>query len=184
VSPPRILVVDNEPIFLAVADYMLGRAGFDVVRASSGQEALDLLKIPPPPDLILSDVVMPDIGGPALLASVMQVSPSTALMLMSVGSPPQMCATGGVPFLKKPFAQDDLLRTVERLLTEGRQVRERLHYQLEHSTQLQLESERLRGEVHEAYQVARATRQSIQQRRRSQLKELAHLTVHTRATAR
>jgi DNA-binding NtrC family response regulator len=170
-SLARILVVDNEPIVLAVAGYILVKAGFSVVRASGGQEALDLLKVPPPPDLILSDVIMPDVDGPALLRSAMQASHSSALMLMSVGSPPEMCLTGGVPFLKKPFAQDGLVRAVERVLRNWSQLRENLHCAVERSAELRGESRRIRGEIDEVYRVGRATRESIQQRQRSQPKK-------------
>ena len=58
----RILVVDDEPAQLTLMDKVLGGHGYQVVTASSGQEAIRVT-YEKPPDLIILDVVMPVIDG-------------------------------------------------------------------------------------------------------------------------
>ena len=59
---PRVLVADDEPAITALVAEMLGYAGFDVVRAGGGAEALVLARAARP-DLVLLDVMMPDLDG-------------------------------------------------------------------------------------------------------------------------
>ncbi|MEW5930278.1 MAG: response regulator [Gemmatimonadota bacterium] len=59
---PRLLVADDEPAITALVAEMLGYAGFDVVRAHGGAEALVLARAARP-DLVLLDVMMPDLDG-------------------------------------------------------------------------------------------------------------------------
>jgi len=58
----RILVIDDNPANLALAAAVLQRAGYDVIEAESGEEALALLS-PEPPDLVLADIALPGMDG-------------------------------------------------------------------------------------------------------------------------
>ncbi len=111
----RILIVDDEPIVLAVAARVLERAGYETQTASGPFQALELLKIGEGCDLVLSDVVMPRMCGPELAAQIRSLSPSSAIILMSgcvlSGDLPE-----GVPFIGKPFSPSDLLRAVGKAL--------------------------------------------------------------------
>lgn len=60
---PRLLIVDDDPVNLKVLQSLLGRENYDIVVAQSGREALDLAKANPCFELILLDVVMPDLDG-------------------------------------------------------------------------------------------------------------------------
>lgn len=59
---PRILAVDDNPMNLRLVCVILKKAGYDVVNAKSGQEALDAVRARMP-DLIVADVAMPDVDG-------------------------------------------------------------------------------------------------------------------------
>jgi PAS domain S-box-containing protein len=61
-APVRVLVVDDEPVNLDLLEALLKPAGFGVLRASSGQEGIDLAKSQMP-DLVLLDLMMPDVTG-------------------------------------------------------------------------------------------------------------------------
>ena len=59
----RILVVDDEPQNIRLLQIRLQAAGYTVLTATSGQEALDIVETDAPPDLILLDVMMPRMNG-------------------------------------------------------------------------------------------------------------------------
>lgn len=121
-STATILIVDDEPLVLELAERALARSGYDVLAVQSGPEALEILKQKRPIDLVLSDVVMPGMSGPELLKSVKQLSPSTAAVLMSgYLSADQIDAA--VPFVRKPFSLPTLVGTVSRVLESCPPVR-------------------------------------------------------------
>ena len=62
----RILLIDDDEDMLAMTGRWLEKSGYEVVKASSGKEAFDLMGIQKP-DLILLDYCMPDTDGPAVL---------------------------------------------------------------------------------------------------------------------
>jgi CheY-like chemotaxis protein len=115
----RILVVDDEPNVLQVVASVLERAGYETTTALGPLRALEIITIRGAFDLVVSDVVMPEMCGPELAQQVRLLSPSSAVMLMSgclayAGQLPQ-----GVPFLGKPFSRSDLLRSVDRVLRKS-----------------------------------------------------------------
>src|SRR5580765_3338389 len=59
---PKVLLVDDEPDTLALLDYVLCAAGFDVATATNGAEALDLARHVRP-DVVLLDIKLPDVDG-------------------------------------------------------------------------------------------------------------------------
>ncbi len=96
----------------------LAGAGFDVLTASDGRAALDLLATHPRPvDLVLSDVVMPRMGGVELAGRLRAQHPHVRVLLMS-GYAAQLDDPAAVAdgFLAKPFAPDDLLKAVAPLV--------------------------------------------------------------------
>jgi CheY-like chemotaxis protein len=112
----RILVVDDEPKVLQVVASVLERAGYQTTTALGPLQALEIITIRGAFDLVVSDVVMPEMCGPELAQQIRLLSPSSAVMLMSgcltsAGQLPQ-----GVHFLGKPFSPSDLLRSVDRVL--------------------------------------------------------------------
>jgi CheY-like chemotaxis protein len=72
----QILVIDDEPAWLRIVSYFLNNQGYEVTAAESGIEALKTLK-GFTPDLILSDIRMPDMNGFDLLQNLKKI-PATA----------------------------------------------------------------------------------------------------------
>lgn len=68
-SPPRVLVVDDEPMLLTVLEMYLEHLGVEVTLASNGAEALDRLSDSAPFSMVLCDVRMPEVSGPEALAA-------------------------------------------------------------------------------------------------------------------
>jgi PAS domain S-box-containing protein len=119
----RILVVDDEDGIRRSAARVLTRAGYAVEEASDGEAALALLGRPDAPyDLVLSDLVMPRIGGLALHEELRRRGYNTRVLLMSGYAAEDVRAQGGthtgLTFLHKPWSVTDLLRRVREVLDQ------------------------------------------------------------------
>ena len=121
--PAKILVVDDEPDTANLLSLTLTRAGYEVKQANNGKTALTLA-LQDPPDLVILDVMMPEVSGLDVL-SALQKPPYT--------SPPVILFTargrfddvnGGIEagafrYLVKPTSREKLLETVKAALTEA-----------------------------------------------------------------
>ena len=119
--PETILVVDDEPVVLALVASILEHAGYDVLRAGSPHEALRIgLEHTASIDLLLADVIMPGLSGPALAEEFAAVHPETRWLFMA-GLPDSdeiadRIIARGKPFLPKPFFPRVLVGKVEEVL--------------------------------------------------------------------
>ena len=69
-SRRRVLIVDDDAPFLELLQLCFAKANFDVVLASNGEEALKILLESEPPDLVLSDFMMPEVNGIELVRHI------------------------------------------------------------------------------------------------------------------
>jgi two-component system, OmpR family, response regulator len=108
----RILIVDDEPSVRDVMATVLSDAGYSVQTAADGHIALQIIDLAPP-DLIITDVMMPRLDGWALLDRVHERNPGLPVILMSAGDWNRKRRTTPNPdhtvFLGKPFAVEELL---------------------------------------------------------------------------
>jgi PAS domain S-box-containing protein len=115
----RVLLVDDEPAVLKVAHRVLMTLGFDVTPAASAAEALSNLGNGPPPDVMLTDVTMPEMSGPELVRRVHELMPSLPVAFMSGYAREDLLQQGQigeeVPLVHKPFVAADLCAALERL---------------------------------------------------------------------
>jgi CheY-like chemotaxis protein len=77
---PRVLVVDDEAAILALATRALGRAGYQVVVASNGPDALDIVDTQRAFDLFVIDLMMPMMNGDELSRRLHQRDPDTKVL--------------------------------------------------------------------------------------------------------
>jgi len=114
----RVLVVDDERAIRDGVARILRRSGYQVLLAGSPQEALQLAEHEQGAiDLLLTDVVMPDLSGPRLAERLVAIHAETRVLFMSGYSLATMGATFDPDrFLQKPFLPEDLLRKVRDLL--------------------------------------------------------------------
>jgi two-component system cell cycle sensor histidine kinase/response regulator CckA len=124
----RVLVVEDEPQVRAIAARALTNAGFDVRQAPNGAAALALINSEQRGfDVIVTDVVMPELNGPALARAVRQLDPEVGLVFMS-GFPEGMGNAGpdefaDAAFLPKPFAPQELVDAVrERMRSRSAEL--------------------------------------------------------------
>ena len=116
-----VLVVEDEDMVRSVAVRSLTRFGYKVVEAGNGLEALDVLAAHPGlVDVVVSDVVMPEMDGPALLKEVRKTRPNLKFIFVSGHTNEAFRATVDenevFAFLPKPFSLPQLLAKVKEEL--------------------------------------------------------------------
>jgi CheY-like chemotaxis protein/two-component sensor histidine kinase len=119
--PERILLVEDEPNVRRIARRILERNGYTVLEASNGAEALRVLERRQEPiNLVLTDLVMPEMGGRELASKLRIVSPTSRILFMSGYTEDavlrQSVMEPGAMFLDKPFTFDTLIRKVREAL--------------------------------------------------------------------
>jgi two-component system, cell cycle sensor histidine kinase and response regulator CckA len=116
----RILLVDDEPTVRRFAVRALVEAGFRVVEAADGAEALEIVRSGSGVvDVVVSDIVMPRLDGVALLHALKASHPQLPIILMSgyaAGQLERMGIVAPCGVLVKPFPPDRLVEEVRRCL--------------------------------------------------------------------
>jgi two-component system, cell cycle sensor histidine kinase and response regulator CckA len=117
-----ILVVEDEPDVRRMAERILTKAAYTVIGTHSGEEALEICagegqRI----DLLLTDVIMPEMLGTELVDRARELRPEAAVVFMSgysheVLAPGALAEQEGSAFIEKPFGAGELLRTIRGLL--------------------------------------------------------------------
>jgi CheY-like chemotaxis protein len=112
---PVVLIAEDEVTVQNVARIVLEKAGYFVLTASDGEEALTLSRsFPATIAALVSDIKMPKLDGLGLRERIVAERPAIRVLLMSgqMDDP----HVGGVPFLHKPFRPPDLRNAVRDLL--------------------------------------------------------------------
>jgi two-component system response regulator HydG len=122
---PSILVIDDESGILETLRILLKNEGFDVTTAQGGKAGLEALK-GSAPDIVLTDVRMPQVTGIDILSAVRQQDPETPVILMtaqaSLQTAIQAVNEGAFYYIQKPFSNDDMVAICRRA-TDYRQLR-------------------------------------------------------------
>ena len=115
-----LLVVEDDPGVRALAKRALESRGYKVMVAASGTEALDVVKKTAERiALVLSDVMLPDTSGTALVEAIKAIAPACRLLLMSGYTAEDVQRHGNalnVEFIEKPFTPDALIRKVREVI--------------------------------------------------------------------
>lgn len=116
-----ILVVDDEAGYREVLAKMLTKAGYRVITAADGNEALTLLENSHF-DLIITDVFMPNLNGYALAARIRAKDSNTPIILISgylSHDTGKDLLGGSTEYIAKPVDPELMIATVQRLLSSG-----------------------------------------------------------------
>jgi two-component system cell cycle sensor histidine kinase/response regulator CckA len=124
-----ILLVEDEETVLKLARSILERAGYTVVTATNGAEALRLVReYPKPIHLLVTDVVMPGMSGPVLADSLQPLRKGLRVLYTSGYTDDAIVHHGvldsGAHLLEKPYSQNALLSTVRRVLDSAKRQAE------------------------------------------------------------
>ena len=121
---PRILLAEDEEAMRAYLERALNKAGFEVTSVDRGTEAVPLLE-KEHFDLLLSDIVMPEMDGIELAQRCAEISPRTKVMFITGFAAVSLRASREQPHAKvlsKPFHLRDLVLEVERVFEEQREA--------------------------------------------------------------
>jgi CheY-like chemotaxis protein len=121
-TPATLLFVEDEDGVRKVVEQMLSRSGYRVITARNGREALEIAR---PQldriDLLLTDVVMPEMGGPELAEALLALKPDLGVLFVSgyaAGGPGTSTLPKDAEILLKPFDTAVLVSTVDELLNQ------------------------------------------------------------------
>lgn len=128
----RILVVDDEAHVRSMIAATLERQGYEIILASGGREAIDALE-QDTFELILTDIVMQDGNGLALLERIHEQSPNLPVIMVTaihdISVAIDSMRRGAYDYLLKPFERDHLVATVQRALEHRQALQESRTYQ-------------------------------------------------------
>jgi two-component system cell cycle sensor histidine kinase/response regulator CckA len=113
-----VMVVDDEPMIRRLVASALSTSGYRVVDAETPEQAIRMMDSHPSLDLLVTDVVMPEVGGPELVERMRLRQPRLKVLFMSGFEPTNLKSrlAHGAEFLPKPFRITDLLDRVGRML--------------------------------------------------------------------
>jgi len=117
----KILVVDDEPIVHRLLQHHLERAGYEMIAASNGREALELAGREGP-QLIVMDIMMAEMDGLTALRQLKKEEQTKAIPVIMITANPHYAAqqeskaSGADVFLTKPFSPSQLLSEISRLV--------------------------------------------------------------------
>ena len=121
VSSPTILAVDDDNMILNLLDEVLRAAGYRVLTADGGWKAVETYEaLGEPVQLLLTDVIMPDLTGPVLAERLRSQQPDLQVLFISgfhdADLVQRFASNKGFSLLPKPFTVDGLLREVKHSL--------------------------------------------------------------------
>ena len=119
-----VLVVDDEPLIAMALEAMLEDAGYGVATAANGRQGLERLAEAPRPDLVLLDMMMPVMNGPAMLAAMAADPELRGIPVVVLSSLPEEAvrarAQGVAAILLKPCTAEQVLNAIARVLGGAR----------------------------------------------------------------
>lgn len=117
----KVLIVDDDPYILMSLDYLMKTNGYEVFVARNGTEALQSIS-DHRPDLVLLDIMMPDVDGYAICSSIKSnpVTSHIKVVFMSAKTRPadirKAYDLGAVHYVTKPFSTRELLKSINEIL--------------------------------------------------------------------
>lgn len=167
---PSVLVIDDESGILDTLRILLKKEGFEVSTAQGGKAGLEAIRTLTP-DIVLTDVRMPQVTGLDILQAVKEIDAMTPVLLMtaqaSLQSAMQAVNAGAFYYLQKPFANDELIAILRRAC-EFRQIR--------------VENRQLKAEIRKGGPRATVTRPIGKSRRFLEILRLADIVAPTLST--
>ena len=114
----KILIVDDEPRYLRLMEANLATESYQVIRATNGQQAVELVEAEKP-DLVLLDVLMPVLDGFQTLERIREFSPTPVIIVSGKGEEQDRVRglnLGADDYITKPFSASEMLARVRAVL--------------------------------------------------------------------
>lgn len=120
-----VLVADDEPNIRRVLEAMLQRDGFTVLTAENGKRAIDTASTTPI-DLLVTDLIMPDMTGVDVLRAVKQIQPHCAALVITaygtIKTAVEVMRLGAYNYITKPFDVDEVRQLVKKALEHQKEL--------------------------------------------------------------
>ncbi len=119
--PKKILIVDDEPSIVAPLQFLMERSGYEVMVATSGEKALEMIN-ENRPDLVLLDVMLPGLSGfdvCRMIREDSELAGTRIILVTALGRRVNVAkgmALGADDYIVKPFANQELVAKVKQLL--------------------------------------------------------------------
>ena len=147
----RILVVDDQVLFLRMMANILGGCGYDITETSSAVDALDLYLQKPYP-LVVTDIELPEMSGIELMQTLKQFNDNTEFIVMnsyaSLDTALQAMRSGAYDYLIKPFRDKEVICNTAHRALEKVKLKKQNHNLIEalkqHNKALEAANARLR----------------------------------------
>jgi two-component system KDP operon response regulator KdpE len=143
-SRRRVLVVDDEPRMVRFIRLNLEQDGFEIVEAPNGTEALRQIR-DTIPDLVLLDIMLPDIDGLELLRMIREFSPVPILMVTAKGEEDDRVRgleRGADDYITKPFSPRELASRIRAVLRRDEMPRTAAHHPIVVDNRLTIDFDR------------------------------------------
>lgn len=131
-----VLIADDEPNIRRVIEAVLGKDGYNVITAPNGKMALDAINTNAGIDVLISDLIMPDMNGVELLEAAREVNPNMSIIMITahgtIKSAVDAMRLGAFDYITKPFEMDELKVVVKNaferrsLINENQDLRQQL----------------------------------------------------------
>ncbi|KXK13643.1 MAG: response regulator receiver protein [Chloroflexi bacterium OLB15] len=125
----QVLVIDDDPELCDLVQTLLGRIGIETTAAGTAAQAAQHLKKAELPDLIILDLMLPDVDGLAFLKQMRSraMFDNIPVLVLSAMVDPdlikQALDEGADRYLTKPYLANNLVSTVQELIRSGRRIR-------------------------------------------------------------
>lgn len=120
----RVLIVDDEPSFCRVICTLLRGEDYDLHTVGCGQEAIRVIDGSPAFDVVLLDLNLPDMNGFKVMGHISEHAPDTLVVIMtgyaSLESATEALRCGAYDYLTKPFAKEELIKTLQNAMNHKR----------------------------------------------------------------
>lgn len=120
----KVLIIDDEQSLLTTLEMLFTSKGYSVQTAGGGKQGLEILTPDNLPDLLISDIKMPDLDGIEVLREVKKIDPYLPVVLITAHADKQeaiaACNEGAYYFLEKPFKNRELLKICGEALENGK----------------------------------------------------------------
>ncbi len=143
----RLLLVDDDPNLITLVRDYLDFHGYEVVTAENGRDALEVLAKSPLPNMIICDVMMPEMDGYAFVEKIRQDSRTSWIPVMFLSAKGQSqdrvkgLNTGADVYVVKPFEPEELIAQVESSLKQAsRLINYNARSSLDESSRIQVPS--------------------------------------------
>ncbi|MBI2843360.1 MAG: sigma-54-dependent Fis family transcriptional regulator [Armatimonadetes bacterium] len=139
-----VLIADDEANIRKVLDAVLSKEGYAVLTAENGKKALDTLSTSTGIDVLISDLIMPDINGVELLEAARQINPSISVIMITahgtIKTAVDAMRLGAFDYITKPFDMDEIKIVVQKALERRHLINENIDLRQQLKTRYRFEN--------------------------------------------